>query len=202
MGLIILGSILTLFTACSKSETAPPAPPAPSNLTVTAVPKVDSSGNVDFTATATNAITYDFDFGNGIFQAVPTGIVTYRYPTAGTYTVNVLAKNAAGKSVSKSVVVTVVVAQTLVWSDEFNTDGMPDATKWGYDLGNGSNGWGNSELEYYTNRPENAIVQGGVLKINAIRENYSGFNFTSARLLSKGKFEFKYGKVEVSAKMP
>ncbi len=90
----------------------------------------------------------------------------------------------------------------LVWSDEFNKDGAPDSTKWGYDLGTGANGWGNNELEYYTNRPANVIVHGGVLKINAIKENYNGCAYTSARLLSQNKFAFKYGKVEISAKMP
>lgn len=89
---------------------------------------------------------------------------------------------------------------TLIWSDEFNKDGDPDSSKWGYDLG--ASGWGNQELEYYTNRRENSIVEGGVLKINAIKENYKGSNYTSARLLSKGKFSFTYGKVEVRAKLP
>ena len=89
---------------------------------------------------------------------------------------------------------------SLVWSDEFNTAGAPDPAKWGYDLGAG--GWGNAELQYYTNRPENAVVQGGMLKIHALKENFSGSAYTSARLLSKGKFSFKYGKVEASAKLP
>ncbi|MBK0383816.1 glycoside hydrolase family 16 protein [Pedobacter sp. SD-b] len=89
---------------------------------------------------------------------------------------------------------------TLVWSDEFNINGMPDPLKWGYDLGAG--GWGNAELEYYTNRVDNAVVKDGVLKINAIRENYNGSAFTSARLISKDKFAFTYGRVEVKAKLP
>ena len=91
-------------------------------------------------------------------------------------------------------------AKKLVWSDEFNTDGLPDPAKWGYDLGAG--GWGNNELENYTNRPENAVVAGGVLKITAIKENYLGSSYTSARMLTKDKYSFKYGKVEVKAKMP
>ncbi len=89
---------------------------------------------------------------------------------------------------------------TLVWSDEFNTDGAPDDTKWGYDLGGG--GYGNQELQYYTKRPENVIVKDGTLKINAFRENYMGNAFTSSRLLSKGKFAFTFGKVEIKAKLP
>lgn len=90
---------------------------------------------------------------------------------------------------------------TLVWADEFNTDGAPDASKWGYDLGNG-NGWGNAELQYYTDRPSNVIVQNGTLKIKAVKENYNGSAYTSTRMLTQNKFAFTYGKVEVKAKMP
>lgn len=84
----------------------------------------------------------------------------------------------------------------LVFSDEFNTDGAPDATKWGYDLGAG--GWGNSEEQTYTNSATNSVVQGGSLKITAKKE---GAVYTSARLKSENKFEFTYGKVEVRAKL-
>jgi beta-glucanase (GH16 family) len=89
----------------------------------------------------------------------------------------------------------------LVWSDEFNVDGAPDTTKWNYDLGNNS-GWGNSELQYYTNSPNNVIVQGGSLKITAKSETISGFNYSSARLKTQGKKDFTYGKVECRAKLP
>lgn len=174
----------------------------PSNLSLNAVVSTDNSGNVSFTATATNAVTYDYDFGNGIFQTVPSGSVTYRYNASGNYTVNVIAKSAAGLTISKSVQITVTVTQSLVWSDEFNTPGTPDNAKWGYDIGTGSGGWGNNELQYYTNRSDNSIVSGGTLKIIAKRENFSGSAFTSARLLSNGKFSMKYGKVDVSAKLP
>lgn len=88
----------------------------------------------------------------------------------------------------------------LVFSDEFNTDGAPDSSKWSYDLGAG--GWGNAEAQYYTNSANNVIVQGGNLKITAKSENLSGSSYTSARLKSENKFEFTYGKVEVRAKLP
>ncbi len=189
-----------MFSACSKggSESAPIA--APTNLAVTATANPDNSGNVAFVATATNATTYEYDYGNGIYATVPSGSVTYKYPTAGTYSVTVKAKNAGTQTLSKSVQVIVTVTQSLLWAEEFNYTGAPDPAKWGYDLGGG--GWGNQEVQYYTSRPENATVSGGTLKIKAIRENYQGAPFTSARLLSKGKFDFKYGKVEVSAKVP
>jgi beta-glucanase (GH16 family) len=85
----------------------------------------------------------------------------------------------------------------LVWSDEFNTDGAPDATKWGFDLGAG--GWGNNESQTYTNSASNVVVQGGVLKITAKKE---GSTYTSARLKSEDKYEFTYGKIEFRAKLP
>jgi beta-glucanase (GH16 family) len=88
----------------------------------------------------------------------------------------------------------------LVFSDEFNTDGAPDTSKWAYDIGAG--GWGNGEAQYYTNSANNVAVQGGNLKITAKRENFNGANFTSTRLKSENKFEFTYGKVEVRAKLP
>ena len=91
---------------------------------------------------------------------------------------------------------------TLIWFDEFNINGAPDATKWGYDIGTGNNGWGNAELQYYTNRPQNVIVEGGLLKIKAQKENFNGSAYTSARILSKDKFAFTFGKVEIRAKVP
>jgi Glycosyl hydrolases family 16 len=89
----------------------------------------------------------------------------------------------------------------LVFSDEFNTDGAPDSSKWGYDLGTG-NGWGNNEAQSYTSNSGNVIVQGGNLRITAKAENVTGANYTSARLKSENKFEFTYGKIEFRAKMP
>jgi beta-glucanase (GH16 family) len=85
----------------------------------------------------------------------------------------------------------------LVFSDEFATDGAPDPSKWSYDLGAG--GWGNGELQTYTNNPANAVVQGGNLVITAVR---NGNSYTSARLKSENKYEFRYGKVEFRAKLP
>ncbi len=97
---------------------------------------------------------------------------------------------------------TVVTKNNLVMSDEFNVDGAPNPNLWSYNIGTGSNGWGNNELQYYTNRPENIKVENGVLKITARREQYMGEAFTSARILTKGKFETKYGRIEARIKLP
>jgi hypothetical protein len=86
---------------------------------------------------------------------------------------------------------------TLKFSDEFNNDGAPDPTKWGYDLGAG--GWGNNESQTYTSAADNVIVQGGNLKITAKK---AGTGYTSARLKTENKYEFTYGRIEVRAKLP
>lgn len=200
--LIFLFSFLTA-TSCKKEDTTP-AGNAPSNLVVNAVVSTDGTGNVNFTAAATNAVSYDFEYGDAIVESGTDGTVTHRYTLSGTntFSVKVTAKNSSG-SVSKTIPVTVTVtvtAPTLLWSDEFNTDGLPDPSKWGYDLGAG--GWGNNEAQYYTSRADNAVVINGNLKITMKKESYSGSNYTSARLLTKDKFSFKYGKVEARIKLP
>jgi beta-glucanase (GH16 family) len=124
----------------------------------------------------------------------------YKYPASGNYKVNVIAKSTSGQTISKSIDVSVTVAQSLIWSDEFDQPGAPNPAKWNYDIGAG--GWGNQELQNYTNRTDNAIVSNGTLKIIAKKENLGGSAYTSARLLTKDKFSFKYGKIEVRAKMP
>ena len=89
----------------------------------------------------------------------------------------------------------------LVWSDEFNGTGLPDASKWGYDVG--GNGWGNNELEYYTDsKTANARMENGNLVIEAKKESVGGRNYTSARLLTKNKAAWTYGRFEIRAKIP
>lgn len=198
---------MLILLSCTKAESTGDKDAGPSNLVITSTIATDGSGKVDFKATAKNAVTYQFDFGNGVSQPAPTGETSYTYSVVGSinYIVTVKATAANGQSISKSVQITVTVENHvpgLVWSDEFDKDGAPDPNKWTHEIGNGSNGWGNQELEYYTNRRENSIVQNGKLKIIAFKESYQGFNYTSARLVSKGKFEMKYGKVEFSAKLP
>lgn len=88
------------------------------------------------------------------------------------------------------------------WFDEFDYRGEPDKKKWGYDLGSENNGWGNQELQYYTKDLKNAHVENGVLKIAALKEDIEGKKYSSARLVSKGKGDFLYGRFEFRAKLP
>ncbi len=92
----------------------------------------------------------------------------------------------------------------LVWADEF--DGAEvDSSKWELQVGDGTSeglpaGWGNNELQWY--QPENAAVADGLLTITARREMVSGYDYTSARLRTRGKGDFTYGRVEMRARMP
>ncbi len=98
------------------------------------------------------------------------------------------------------------IFKKLVWSDEFTVAGLPDSTKWGYDKGRGcpqNCGWGNNELQFYThNRKENARVENGKLIIEAHKENMEDAKYSSARLVSKNKGDWKYGRFEIKAKLP
>jgi len=90
---------------------------------------------------------------------------------------------------------------SLVWSDEFSGTNL-DLNFWNYELGNGNGGWGNNELEYYTNSYRNVFVSNGNLIIEARKESFSNFNYTSARLTTQGKKFFKFGRIDIRAKLP
>ncbi|HBB48743.1 MAG TPA: laminarinase [Flavobacteriaceae bacterium] len=90
----------------------------------------------------------------------------------------------------------------LVWAEEFDVDGPPCSENWSYDLGTGNNGWGNEEVQYYTDDPSNIIVENGVLRITAKSEFFAGSNYTSARIKTNQNFDFTYGRVEARAKLP
>mgnify|MGYP003338970328 CR=1 FL=1 len=87
---------------------------------------------------------------------------------------------------------------TPMWQDEFSTNGIPDQTKWTYDIG--GSGWGNNEQQYYTS--ENASVVDGKLVILAKKQTLSGRQYTSSRMITRGNGDFKYGRFEIRAKLP
>ncbi len=209
--LLIISIFSFLFFSCggSSSGSSDPVVTTPTNLVInkvvvgssTTMPNGDGTGVVNFTVSANNAKEYKMSVDGEILTST-TGSFTYTFKQSGTndHTVYVSAYN-GDKFISGSTIVTVYVIPKAVFFDEFNVDGAPDSSKWGYDLGN-NNGWGNNEAQYYTNRTQNAVVSNGTLKINLIKEAYQGYNYTSARLLSKGKYSMKYGKVEIRAKIP
>lgn len=89
---------------------------------------------------------------------------------------------------------------TLVWSDEFNYTGLPDPTKWNFELG--ANGWGNHEEQNYVKRWENSRVENGTLTIEARKDNFDGLPYSSARITTQYKAKWTYGRIEARAKLP
>ena len=146
--------------------------------------------------------------GGGSAATAPTGASGAETPPVMVSTAPVPVVTTPGP-VTTPVSGTTVAGWTLVWSDEFNVDGLPDSAKWDYDTDRNKVGWFNGELQYYArDRPENARVEGGSLVITARRENltsasdYGGQNYTSARLVTRDKASWTYGFVEVRAKLP
>ena len=88
---------------------------------------------------------------------------------------------------------------TPTWQDDFSTGTAPDPSKWNFEVGGG--GWGNNELQYYT-PGANSSIAGGNLIITAKKENVSGREYTSSRMITKGKGDWLYGRMEVRAKLP
>lgn len=98
----------------------------------------------------------------------------------------------------------VATFNNLVMQDEFSAEGAPNSELWTYDIGTGPNddGWGNNELQYYTDRTENVTVENGYLLMTARKEVFEGSNYTSARITTQGLFEQAYGRFEARIRLP
>ena len=204
--------------SCSKDST--------SDLSVKIT--LGENGLISINAESEGALSYRFSFGDDSVIDQTSGVIDYTYTNKGTYDVGVWAfynesktsfslktatvdiTNASGESnngglLDLSETVTTYPGYELVWNDEFNYDGEPLDSRWHLQykpiLGWG---WANGEEQHYTTRRDNSYVSDGTLKIVAKRENYSynGTNkqYTSARLNSK--FDMKYGRIDVRAKLP
>lgn len=174
------------------------------------IPNGDGSGHIKCSANATNAVKYGFKFNNGVEQMSTDGKIDFTFVEDGinTHSITVVAYSETNNTINsiKTAEVFVYTGELkLIWSDEFNTNGAPDTTRWAYDEGNGCPnicGWGNGESQYYTDRKENVIVIDGKLKITAKKEAFQGSQYTSTKIKTQDKFEFTYGRVEVRAKLP
>lgn len=119
------------------------------------------------------------------------------------------AHSQAAPAVTATTSMTVPDGYSLVWSDEFAVNGLPDTTKWMYDTGMNKQGWHNHELQYYSRaRADNSQIRDGKLLITARKEalsgetDWGGQNYTSARLTTQGKQDWTYGYFEIRAKLP
>lgn len=185
----------------------------PSNLQFTTE---ISGATLSVTATATAANFYTIYFGiTGSEVKSTDGKATFTYTDPGTYTIIVKAHAtetafiSSNKQVSIDINVPIVdegyttpdnyEGYNLVWQDEFNGTSL-NTSDWTHEIGTGSGGWGNNELQYY--RPENTKVRDGYLVITAKNESHLGSAYTSSRLITKGKQEFLYGRIDIRAKLP
>lgn len=205
-----------VWGGCGSDE----SPKKLSNLEVTVNVSNDGSGEVEIISSVKNGTYFKFFFGD-VNNEIPVqqefGSVLHTYKNSGTYTVTVLAHRSETDFISESVEIEVDVFiaipttgftspltydnMTLVWQDEFNGPTI-DQGNWTFETGDGcpNCGWGNNELEYY--KSENASILDGSLMIEARSEPFGGKAYTSTRMITKGKREFKYGRVDVRAALP
>jgi PKD repeat protein len=193
-----------LCTSCEKDNDNSSSMP---RFVIDATQDTATAGLVNFMASYPGATGYTFDFGDGTTGNSTDGKISHTYTKIGnnTFYVVVTASSGSGSPITKTMPILVSISSSmpgLIWADEFDISGAPNPVNWTFETGRGDNGWGNGELQYYTNRSQNASVSGGTLKIVAIKEDFSGAAYTSARIITKGKFEFKYGRVEARAKLP
>ena len=220
-------SVLVLLTAygCSSSDSEDINTPnnnnntiIPTNLVVSLDiqgqdennPNGDGSGVFNMLANANNAVRYGFKVGTADEVDSPSGNFTYTVNTQGLnqFPVTIYAYSTSENSISKIQNITIFVDEdnnggtgnndTLVWSDEFDGNGTINTNKWTYEIGGG--GWGNQEVQSYTNSLNNVYKENGILKIKVIKE--SNNTYTSGRIITKNKFDFKYGRVDIRAKLP
>tara|TARA_B110000971_G_scaffold199844_1_gene217428 strand:- start:328 stop:1491 length:1164 start_codon:yes stop_codon:yes gene_type:complete len=190
----------------------------PSNLVATvtiqgqdtANPYGDGSGNFSCTATATNAVKYGFKVGNGTESQNTTGVFSHTINTSGTnqFALTIYAYSNTDERISTIKNLTIEVYgntnggsgnnDVLVWSDEFDGNGSINTEFWNFETGGG--GWGNQEVQIYTSNTNNVVKENGILKIRAVKE--SNGTYSSARITTQNKIDFKYARIDIRAKLP
>lgn len=210
-------SILLSFS-CKKNKD--PELVLPSNLQTVIT---HESGEVMVAASADNANFFTVIFYEGLDSTIietQSGEANYTFSQSGTYAIKTKAHITQYNYVERVDEVTVLVdssssgtsgapatgystplsysGMTLVWNDEF--EGSSLSSDWTFDIGTGSWGWGNNELQYYTN--QNIQLIDGILKITAKSEIFNSQNYTSTRIKTQGLKSWKYGRVDVRAALP
>lgn len=211
--------IFILSFSCQKENSTAPVV-LPSNLTTTQTESSSIEGLVEVTANATNANFYSFEFfseNSSDFIQSPEGKASYQFNATGTYKIITRAHSTSSDFIFVEDSISVIVPQggvgiptsgystpltypsyNLVWNDEF--DGNQLSNNWTQEIGTGNSGWGNNELQYY--RPQNTEVKDGYLMITAKKEPFADRQYTSSRIITKGKQSFKYGRVDIRAALP
>ena len=214
--LSLIFSLIILFSCGGSSDDEIIIDESPSNLVIESSikgkdannPNGDGSGEVVFNFSASNSTLYKLSFGDGeSVETTNTSLAhTYKGSGVNSYVVYISAYKGS-LFISTSISITVKVDSSLLWADEFNVEGPVSSSNWFAETVPPNNGsWWNDEQQHYTDRLDNAYVSDGTLKIVAKKENYTFQNstksYTSARLNTKNKFDFTYGRVDVRAKLP
>lgn len=215
--------LLFIFPACSDEDSDEVEVILPSNLVLSVEKDTLQDGLVRVRATADNVNFYTFIFnepGNMATKEEASGQSEHTFLTSGEFTIEARAHTTSSEYISTSQKVVIYInlpgnngnppdsgystplsypTYTLVWNDEFDGNAL-NIADWNYEIGTGNNGWGNNELQFY--RQENTSVSNGILTIEAKREFFSGSQFTSSRLTTKGKQSFQHGRIDIRAAMP
>jgi beta-glucanase (GH16 family) len=212
---VLLVFAALFFSGCGNDEKNEIV--LPTNLQVQTEISTSVNGKVDITATAVNAKYFSINFGEtGSVLTTIDGTASYTYTRSGTFNIQIQAHATPNQYISKTETVVIELPSepisnegyttpesyegyTLVWADEFDGTTLNTAN-WTHEIGTGSNGWGNNELQYY--RENNTTVENGFLIITAKKENFSGSAYTSSRMVTKGKKDFQYGRVDIRARLP
>lgn len=221
-GMVLL-LILLLFSFCDKTDDTD-TPGDPSGLAITVLSIDDETGEVVIQASANDAVRFELYIEDEEDPAATnqTGTFEYTFAGLGEYLITIRAYGSSGRYISQSTGISInpgggntgvplskgyfspleYAGYTLIWQDEFNGNDI-NTDYWSFDIGDGCPnlcGWGNNELEYY--RAENARVAGETLIIEAKKEAFSGSDYTSAKLITRNKFSFQYGRIDIRALLP
>ena len=220
--MIVFGSLL--ITSCGEDEKEDVVI-LPSNLNVELTIDTTYDGTVNVVATASNTNYYSFllnDKDKSVSEENSSGLLTYQFAVNGNYSIRIRAhstesefiedlksfeiilggSSGGGNSDTSNAGYTTPLTYpnyTLVWNDEFDGTSLNEGD-WNFEIGTGNNGWGNNELQYY--KRENVSVENGRLIINAKNEFFNNNNYTSSRVTTQGKKSFKYGRIDIRARMP
>lgn len=209
--------LISIFLmSCSSDEGGEEVLDQPSNLVIEVVKNNQNPGLIGLNISAENANYFAVDFGAGEgFEESTDRSYTYIYEESGEYVITVRAHSTDELFIEESEEVIIDLPSSeiptqgystpmsysgfdLVWNDEF--DGTQLSSDWTYEIGTGSNGWGNNELQYYTD--DNTTVSDGFLIIEARKENVGGQNYTSSRIITENNQEFKFGRIDIRAVLP
>lgn len=204
--------LMLLFAACESENPTPQVQP-PENLQLEVIVDDEDPALVSINAIADKVNFFRFFIEGEDMIEQPGGQLDYRFFETGEYQVKVQAHATADVFIEKSTTVNVNIPVTiddgyttplqyqgyqLVWQDEF--EGNELSNDWQHEIGTGSNGWGNNELQYY--REENTKVDEGYLVIEARQQSFGGQQYTSSRIVTMGQEAFQYGRIDIRAKLP